>query len=495
MNTGSKSKLAGFGLFALLAAAFASSVAQAAVPDADITYNVKDALRADPRVDGTEINATTSNGIVTLTGSFDNLAAKTSAVAEAKKINGVLGVIDQISITPGFHWDSDISDAVRRRILNSAVIRSQQLVVKCKDGVVTLTGTVESYPEEHQAALLTSEVRGVKEVKNNITTQWNSTRSDYDIKNDAMTTLASDVYLVGLPLSVTVEDGVVTLSGTVGNAYEKDRAYDDVRWIENVKGVMNGLNVEWYENKGVKTENITPTDDALKQTVRKLIDKDSRLVADDISIRTSFGQVTLDGTVGSHYEKGIAEQDAKNVIGVGWVRSNLTVRADQRDDWAIQGDIDFNLDTDAVTDGFDLNTNVKKGIVTLTGKVHSWYQWSHAYDVASRVRGVKAVIDNISVSEAYDSNGTNWRRDADLVKSIKSRLRADWTTWWVTDKITVSVRNGVATLEGDINTWKEFQEAGEQTLHTFGISEVDNRLTVKGVAYPWDEHHYKLTSF
>jgi hypothetical protein len=49
----------------------------------------------------------------------------------------------------------------------------------------------------------------------------------------------------------------------------------------------------------------------------------------------------------------------------------------------------------------------------------------------------------------------------------------------------------VATLEGNVNTWKERQEAGDVTLHTLGISEVDNRLNVKGVAYPWDEHHVK----
>ena len=53
------------------------------------------------------------------------------------------------------------------------------------------------------------------------------------------------------------------------------------------------------------------------------------------------------------------------------------------------------------------------------------HQWWHAYDVASRVRGVKAVINNITVSEANNANGTNWKRDADLVKTIKSRLRSE----------------------------------------------------------------------
>ncbi len=479
----------------LSAAIISSPSAHAAVPDTDINYNVKDALRDDPRTNGAAIVAITANGIVTLSGNVDNLAIKTYAVAEAKKINGVLGVIDKLIVTPDSHSDADISNAVRRRILNSAVIDSQELFVTCKGGVVTLSGTVASYPEEQQAALLASEVRGVKEVQNNIHTKWIDTRSDLEIKNDVITALGQDVYLTGLPITVTVQNGVVTLSGTVGNSHEKDRALNDVRWISNVKDVKNGLTVEWYENRGVKSESGTPSDEALKQAVRKSLDQDSRLIAKQITIRTFSGDVTLDGSVASHFEKGIAEQDAKNVVGVAWVKNNLVVRADQREDWTIENDVEFNLGTDAIIEGFNLDVGVKSGVVTLTGKVNSWYQSSHAAEIASRVRGVVAVINNIIVSEANDTNGGRWKKEADLVKSIKSRLRSRWTTWFIADKINVTVRNGVATMEGDVNSWKERHEAGELALRTIGISEVDNRLTVNGVAYPWDEHHVKITGF
>ena len=489
MNT--RAKHPGYVFFALIAAFLSPLLVRAAVPDVDINYNVQDALRTDPRVSDTGIIATAASGIVTLTGSVDNLATKTYAVSEAKKINGVLAVIDKLNVTLSFRSDTDIINAVRRRILNSAVIKSQGLIVVCKDGVATLSGTVSSYAEEQQAGLLASEVRGVKAVTNNIVTRWGSTRSDLEIKNDAVAVLGRDVYMVGLPITVTVQNGIVSLSGSVGNAYEKDRAGQDVRWILNVTDVRNDLAVTWYENRGVKFEIPTPSDEALQQTVRKSLDQDGRLVANEITIRTSFGEVTLDGSVYSDYEKGIAEQDAKDVVGVAWARNNLCVRADQRADWAIADDVQFNLNTDAVTEGFGLVTSVRNGIVTLTGTVHSWYECSHAYDVAARVRGEKAIINNIIVSEANYTNGTSWKKDADAVKSIKSRLRGDWTTWWVLDKINVTVRNGVATLEGNVNTWKERQEAGDLALHTFGISEVDNRLNVKGVAYPWDEHHYK----
>jgi osmotically-inducible protein OsmY len=476
---------------ALIAAFLSPPLVHAALPDIDISYSVLDALRADSRVNGSQILATTASGIVTLSGSVDTLAAKTYAVAEAKKINGVSAVIDKLTLKTSFHWDADISNAVRRRILNSAVIKSQGLIVTCKDGVVAISGTVASYPEEQQAGLLASEVRGVKEVKNYIVTRWSSTRSDLDIKNDAVAAIGRDVYMVGLPITVTVQDGVISLSGSVGNAYEKDRARDDVRYISNVTDVKNGLTVEWYESGGVKAENKMPSDGTLKQAVRKSLDQDSRIVANQIALRAFFGVVTLDGSVSSDYEKRIAGENARDVVGVGWVTNNLLVRADQREDWAIEDDVRFNLNSDATLEGFGLGARVNKGVVTLTGSVHTWYQWSHASDVASRVRGVKSAIDNITVSEANNTNGTNWNRDADLVKAIKTRLRTDWGTWWALNKINVTVRNGVATLEGNVGTWKVRQEAGDLALHTIGISEVDNRLTVVGVAYHWDEHHYK----
>ncbi len=482
-------------LLAMTAAFLPPALVRAAVPDVDITFNVNDALRADPRVSAPEITATTASGIVTLTGSVDNLAARTYAIAEARKINGVIGVIDMLTVTPTFRWDTDIANAVRRRLLNSAQISSQGIFVACSDGAVTLSGTVNSYPQEQQAALLASEVRGVKKVTNDIRTIWTDARSDFDIKNDAVGAIGRDVYLAGLPITVAVQDGVVTLSGSVGSAYERSRAVDDVRWITNVTDVTDKLTVDWFDNRGVKTRIPIPSDEDVKLAVRKSLDQDSRLAGAAIEVRTSFGEVILDGSVYSNYDRGIAEQDAKNVIGVAWVRNNLVARGDRREDWAIEDDVAFNLETDGIVDGFGLGSSVRNGVVTLTGQVNSWYQWSHASDVASRVRGVKSVIDNITVSEANGTNGTQWRRDADLVKLIKSRIRNDWVTWWITNDINVNVRNGVATLEGNVNSWKERVEAGDCALATPGISEVDNRLTVKGVAYPWDEHQIKLTGF
>lgn len=254
---------------------------------------------------------------------------------------------------------------------------------------MTLSGTVDSYAERYQAELLASEVHGVKEVKNSIFTKWESSRSDQEIKNDVLAALERDVYLSGLPITASVEDGTVTLSGSVGNAYEKQRAADDARWISNVTNVKNDLGVKWYEEHGVRGKKPIRTEEQLAASVYDALRQDTRVPSSDIHVNVQYGHVTLDGSVYTRYEEQIAEEDAQNVVGVAWVSNHLFARADKRADWAIAGDVDFNLATDAVLDGFDIDTNVKDGIVTLSGQVHSWYERSHADSVASRVKGVK----------------------------------------------------------------------------------------------------------
>ncbi len=109
--------------------------------DVDISYWVRDSLRIDPRVDVSEIGVSSEQGIVTLSGSVDNLAAQQYADLEAKKISGVLGVINEIVVLPVWRPDADIRHAVKRRILASTAITSEDIRVTVNDGRVTGVAT------------------------------------------------------------------------------------------------------------------------------------------------------------------------------------------------------------------------------------------------------------------------------------------------------------------------------------------------------------------
>jgi osmotically-inducible protein OsmY len=472
----------------LLGAVLVAPAAGAAkkVADSDITHWVKDALMHDERVDPARVGVTVRDGIVTLAGDVESIAAKQYANMEAKKIKGVRGVVDEIVVAPTLRSDTDICLSVRHRLLTSSVVRSDDITATCLDGEVTLHGEVDSWSERQEASLLASEVRGVKAVTNEISSHWENDRSDSEIQRDALAAMVRDVYLSELPIEVTVKDGVVTLKGSVDCAYEKDRARRDVRWVPNVKGVDDQLKVAWWPlEPEVARKKPMPSDSELERTVREALQQDARLEAGDIDIRANQGLVVLDGLVDTAYERRVAEQDARNVVGVGWVTNNLFPASDKREDSLILDDVAFNLETDYLLDDFDITTNVIDGVVTLSGEVHSAFEKLHATELASKVRGVKSVVNLIKVPRSV------WKDDATLTREVQNRIKWNAVTRSVAYRINVTVNNGVATLVGDVDTWAERSEAGRVVLKTTGIWKLDNRLAVNGYDYPWDEWHYR----
>ena len=454
--------------------------------DDDIRFWVKDAINGDPYIDSSGIDVGVSDGIVTLSGDVKNLISKTYADREAKKISGVLGVINRLTVSPSDVNDTDIVQNVRRRIVDSAAIESQNIIVTCADGKVKLTGEVASWSEGKQAGLLAGEVRGVKSIENDLTVNLMFTRSDEAVKKDIQDTLQRDVYLIGLPIDVTVTYGFVTLSGTVGSEYQKSRAYEDVIWIENVKNIKNDILVQWWEEEGSRTKppyNVTDTE--LAKAVTDELQQDGRLDPRDLAITASYGHVTLIGSVADYYQKSVAEKDAHDVVGVGWITNNLVVRAARRDDSEIGTDILFEFSTDAALCDQDIKVNVNNGVVTLSGRVSTGYDREHALTVASRIRGVKEVKDKLEV---------NWKqeyKDADLMGRLMNRIKSNWLLSPVWDKIKINVRKGVVTLTGTVYNWGERREAERIVRNTSGVRAIDNRIQVEGYNYNWEDWYLK----
>jgi osmotically-inducible protein OsmY len=451
--------------------------AQAAADPKDetITLWVRQALREDLRLDPSNIRVTTHDGIVTLTGEVRTLAGKQYADLEARKITGVRGVVDTLQVMPSYLFDVDVAQNVRRRLGNSASIAfstSSGLGVSVSDGVVTLNGTVHSYAEKQEATLLASEVRGVRAVTNHLTVTYPKKRSDDEIQHDVTTTLAHDVYLSGRPIRVTVTDGMVTLEGTVGSAYQKQRAGTAARLIWNVHGVDNRLTVASGGERGVRRQNPRLTEAQTEAAVRATFTADQRLVPGEITVTAHEGEVTLLGTVPSYYQERIAEQDARQVVGVVRVLDQLSVRTRPRADTALQDDVQFQLDSDALLGPGTITARVRNGIVTLTGVVHNNPEREHATEVASRVIGVRNVVNQVTVSWGFE--------DVALQRSIERRLETNAETNWVAKGIHVAVDQGKVTLRGRVNFWSERDAAARVAFRTRGVRSVDNRLTVAG---------------
>jgi osmotically-inducible protein OsmY len=468
-----------------------SASSYAKVPDSDINYWVNEALFEDSRIDASDITTTTLDGIVTLSGTVRNLAAKEYADSETKKIRGVFGVINKILVMPDFRFDTDIAQDVRHRIVNSSTIVSNNINVVSLDGKVSLAGEVDSWAEKQEAGLLASEVRGVAAVNNDLSVRYKSKRSDQEIKKDAISALNRDVYLTGLPIDVSVKDGIVTLKGDVGSQYEKDRARNKTYSLNNVRRVENDLKIVGWENRGTRKEIAFSTDSKLLNAISDEFLQDSRIDDSNIDTTVSLGHVTLTGSVPTHYQKRIAGEDATNVVGIGWISNNLYVRGDRRDDLNISADIISDLAADDLLWNRGVTVAVRQGVATLSGSVDTWYDKDHASIIASRVRGVKRVVNNIKVVRNPDIS------DVMLAKDIKGELNGDWITFPVANAISVQVKDGLVTLTGEVDTWGQYAEAEDVASDTYGVWATDNELSVVGYDYHWDEwggyqrpHHY-----
>lgn len=128
---------------------------------------------------------------------------------------------------------------------------------------------------------------------------------------------------------------------------------------------------------------------------------------------------------------------------------------------------------------------VNKGGVTLSGAFHTWYEKSHAAEIATWIKGVKDVINLIGVDEHHPSMMLQ-RSDAIVTRHVEAALVANWATRWVADDIQVSVENGVATLTGEVDIWNQRKQEGDVACSARGAWKVKNKLAVASYHYDWD---------
>jgi osmotically-inducible protein OsmY len=202
-------------------------------------------------------------------------------------------------------------------------IHAAEIGVAVKDGVVTLSGDVDTYSMKWAAERAVKRVSGVKGVAEEIKVSLPDPykRTDEDIARSATNVLEWNFWVPGDRVKVMVQDGWITLSGEVNWWYQKERAEDAVRHMIGVSGVTNRITIKPPVPTVKAFEVKSGIEDALKRNARLLRD------ADKIRVETSGSKVILHGTVGSWADFEEAEYAAYCAPGVSEVENKLTVTA------------------------------------------------------------------------------------------------------------------------------------------------------------------------
>ncbi|MFO8184807.1 MAG: BON domain-containing protein [Candidatus Aegiribacteria sp.] len=484
-------------LMLLLAAGYA--YAEESMTDREVTEAVTTELVLDPAVYADMIEVRTNTGIVTIEGSVTSILEKRRAETLAGTVRGVRGIINRITVDAPEIADDTLGMNVRRAIIWDPALEDLEISVTAEDGTVTLEGSVQSYQERRLAEKAAAGVRGVTDINNGITVSPVADRPDSEIVREIERSMYWNAWLDEYLIDVSIDDGNVTLSGTVGSLAEKNEA-TRLAWVTGVETVDNfDLEVDPdYRTDHRREERYTELPDSeIEDAVFASYLYDPRVNALLIDIKAEDGMVTLEGTVQDLRTRRTAALNARNVTGVREVENLIRVRPEIRPDREIRDDLAYALAQDPYVEKFQIDITVEDGLVYLDGSVDTHYEKARADDIASRQPGVTEVVNRLTADAPdvivqqpyardwylydfswYDPSTVNAEpdlTDTQIEQRIEERLF--WSPFIDGGDISVEVNGGVATLTGTVDTWSQREEVVQNALRG-GASAVKDRLIV-----------------
>jgi osmotically-inducible protein OsmY len=215
-------------------------------------------------------------------------------------------------------------------------------------------------------------------------------KADLQLKADVSAELVWDPAVKATGIGVAVQDGVVTLSGTVDTYAEKLAVERAVRRVGGVRGIALDLQVKLAPQH-------QRSDTQLAHAALQALAWQSQLPPERIKVEVEDGWVTLSGDLEWAYQVAIAEQCVRPLIGVVGVSNRITLRP-QANAQDIAGDIAKALARHAEREAQRIQVQVEGSLVTLRGKVGSMAERKAVVGTAQAAKGVARVVDQLDIA-------------------------------------------------------------------------------------------------
>lgn len=217
-------------------------------------------------------------------------------------------------------------------------------------------------------------------------------KTDDEIKREVMRELSWDTRTWDEQIDVNVDEGIVTLAGSVSSYSRKQAAQEAAHRVVGVMDVANDILVRSERHR---------SDAEIAGAVRRALELGACVPDIQITSTVSDGWVKLEGKVNSLQERADAEWAVEYLMGVAGVTNELEVEPPKMGADDLRESIETALERRADREAERLRIKVDDGEVNLFGRVHSWQERKAVVGSISHAPGVKKVNDNLRIDPYF----------------------------------------------------------------------------------------------
>lgn len=430
--------------------------------DREIRLAVENEFLASEAIKSHRVRVLVEGGIVTLAGRMRSLLDEDIAVGLTRRVRGVISVIDQLEVNRSDRDDATLLKDVQAALASDPGTHNLKVSVAVSQAVLQLSGEVPSYGARTMVGNVVRGVIGIVGVEDKLTVDTRLTVDDADLRREISELLRYSVELDQIHLDVAVNAGNVVLNGAVTTDFQRSAA-EQLAYRVGAKDVdVRGIHVDWkHANPELRTTRYQhATDDQISEAVTRAMKFDPRVLSFHPDVDVQHGVVTLSGTVEDLAASRAAERAAQFTVGVRHVVNHINVNwtATTPSDAEIAEYTMAAMHRDPYLDDEEIIVDCENAHIAMHGIVETNFEKKHAEWTASRQKAVVHVDNYLAVRATWVT-----KTDEAITKTLKDQI----DLMFVNDPeniVTFKVSNGVAIMEGSVETWYLWQSALDAAL-------------------------------